>query len=578
MRHVHKQYFWTVMLVLVIGSAFGIYTPTQAANALQIGADIGVVQPLTGVNVGPLAAGEEAGNAALGPHYRSRGIRLVRTHDFYGPLDMATLYPDLTKAPADESAYQFKRAVGSRGQSSDEVFASIVNGGFEPYFRLGDSYNNVRVPNSAERANWITAAVNVLRHYREGQWDGFHSDFRYVEIWNEPDNQIFWPRPNTRAQFFELYIDTANALRAAFPALKLGGPGLTPAGCKTEAGQAWTNEFLAAVKAAGAPLDFFSWHLYSNDPADFTTCARFYRQALDRYGFTAAESHLTEWNTEAESAAGADKGPLRTGARGAAMLSAGWMALQQAGVAQSLFYRGTDPSMSLPTFYGMFYADGSPKKVADAATLWRLVTGYPRLHAVTGASAGLAALAAGTDNGARALLLANTGAGTQNLQTWTASLSGANLADYLVSTLTVSDAAAGIRPGNEGSIPAEAVQLVLLTPKNQTFSASVTRTGGDEAATFTAWLQPQASDVGQSQQVFVAARAGEVLYCLNDGVWGSCGPATLAYSGPLPARLELPLFRAVDVRGFAGAELFVGYGSNLDDMLQRQRYQQVHRF
>lgn len=548
--------------------------PAHADTAFALGADAGAMQPLTGVNVGPVAAGD-GGNPAVGPAYRARGVRLVRTHDFYGPLDMATMYPDRTKSPTDASSFRFTTPVGSQGQTSDGVFAAIVDGGFEPYFRLGDSYNNVAVPTTGEQANWVTAAVNVLRHYREGQWNGFRSDFRHVEIWNEPDNLQFWPRPNTRTQFFELYIATAKAVRAAFPSLKIGGPGLTPGGCKTESGQQWTTAFLDAVKTAGAPLDFFSWHIYSNAPADYTTCMRFYRQALDTRGFTATELHLTEWNTDAESAAASDKGPLRTGARGAAILSAGWIALQQEGLAQSLFYRGTDPSMNLPTFYGMFYADGQPKKVADAAILWNTMRQYPRRQALTGGSSTLSALGGGTESGARAILLANTGT---TPEAWTATLGGASLADYRVALLTVSDAAAGVVAGSTQTVPGESVQLALFTPRTQRFSATASVSGSAEAMTLSALLNPEAADVGATRSIFVAALAGGRFYCLNDLSWGSCGSATAAWSGPLPARLELPLLQGFDTRSLSGVELYLGYGSSLDEVVSRQRYTRIHRF
>ncbi len=53
---------------------------------------------------------------------------------------------------------------------------------------------------------------------------------------------------------------------------------------------------LAYLQSHGVPLDFFSWHLYSNKPEDYRDAARFYRQQLDAHGYTEAESHITEWN------------------------------------------------------------------------------------------------------------------------------------------------------------------------------------------------------------------------------------------------------------------------------------------
>lgn len=174
------------------------------------------IRPLLGVNTGPVPAGTDPNNADLTMAYRQTGVTLVRTHDFYGPMDMAVMYPNRTRDPADVRSYDFR--------ASDAVWQAILEGGFEPYLRLGDSYNNATPPaNAHERANWVNAAVNVVRHYRQGQWNGFNTPFRYVEIWNEPDNQQFWPHPHHALEYFQLYMETALALKHAFPDLLIGG-------------------------------------------------------------------------------------------------------------------------------------------------------------------------------------------------------------------------------------------------------------------------------------------------------------------------------------------------------------------
>jgi len=75
---------------------------------------------------------------------------------------MATIYPDQNADPSDPASYDFA--------ASDEVFAAILAGGFEPYLRLGDSWNNApRFPAADPRrptnpGNWTRAAVEVVRH------------------------------------------------------------------------------------------------------------------------------------------------------------------------------------------------------------------------------------------------------------------------------------------------------------------------------------------------------------------------------------------------------------------------------
>ncbi|MFZ6029206.1 MAG: GH39 family glycosyl hydrolase [Chloroflexota bacterium] len=387
----------------VTASAAQTQTLQGVDTTLTLGEANGqVLRPLLGVNVGPAPSGD-AGNPDLTEAYRAIGVTLIRTHDFYGPLDMAVMYPDRLRDPADPASYEF--------QASDAQWQAIVQGGFEPYFRLGDSWNNATPPaNAAERANWVNAAIAVVRHYRQGQWDGFTTPFRYVEIWNEPDNTQFWPHPHTPEAFNQLYVEAALALKQAFPDLIVGGPGVTPAGALAPHGQKWVRAFLDAVKQQGAPLDFFSWHLYANEPSEWAGAAQFYRRELDERGFQAVAQHVTEWNTAVEQSN--DKGPearaLRTGGKGAAILTAAWIAMQQNGVTEALFYRGPDPSMNLTTFYGMFYANGQPKRIAQAFPLWKQLAAHPQQLTITATpETGLWLLAGQNESGEIALLVAN---------------------------------------------------------------------------------------------------------------------------------------------------------------------------
>jgi hypothetical protein len=297
------------------------------------------VRSLLGVNAGPYPAGEP-GNPDMTLKYQEIGVNMVRTHDFYNPLDMSKIYPDRSKDPNLQSSYFFT--------DSDIRFEAIINAGFEPYFRVGDSYNNVKGPDASELSNWVQAAVQVIRHYRQGLWNGFTSDFRYAEIWNEPDNKHFWPEPLTMTDYFNLYVQTAKSLRAAFPDLKIGGPGWTPAGAFTPKGQQLSRQFLDHVKNNDAPLDFLSWHIYSNLPADYRNAARFYRNLLDTVGYNSAESHITEWNTDIGQSNDTDPEAvaLRVGGKGGALNTAFWIELQNEGVDVSTFFRGNDTSMN----------------------------------------------------------------------------------------------------------------------------------------------------------------------------------------------------------------------------------------
>lgn len=576
-------------LKLVLSAGLGIMISCTSASAdsvtFTIGAKNGVIRSLRGINIGPLSSGNPSTNADLTTAYHQLGIDLIRTHDYYGPLDMATMYPDRSKDPNVSTNYNFTGIVNSDGRSSDEVFAAIVNNGFEPFFRIGDSYNNSTPPTDSQLNNWVQASVNVLKHYRQGQWNGFNNSFRYVEVWNEPDNEQFWPKPATPMQFLKLYDQTSKAIKTAFPEIKIGGPGVTQNGCKTDTGKAWLDAFLDYVKQQGSPLDYFSWHMYSNSPEDYANCAAYYRKELDERGFTSMPLINSEWNTDAEyqNITNAEKMELRTGAKGAAVITGTWINMQQRDdIAQSLFYRGPDPAMDAPFFYGIYYANGQPKKNALAWELWQDMGQYPFRLAITGGKTGLYALAGKDANGALGMLLANPSVSSVQ---WRPELPESKLmSDYKVVTRVVTDSsdtiASATVTGTDITLPSKSVQFVFFTPESQTFSAQGSTSGTNEHFTLTAQLKVNATDVGKDGRIYLAALAGSNWY-FNDGVkWTAWTEGDLPawYSGALSASFTLPVLQENDVTGLTGVSVFVGYGLSVEDMLARKLYMQIHQF
>ncbi|MCS6886555.1 MAG: hypothetical protein NZ558_14195 [Blastocatellia bacterium] len=131
----------------------------------------------------------------------------------------------------------------------------------------------------------------------------------------------------------------------------------------------------------------------------------FYTRELAARGFSDIPHHLTEWNTDYERTP--NDTALRLGAKGAALVSVLWIYQQQAeAMTASFFCCGGDTSLSLPTFYGLFYADGRPKPMALAYSLWGKFTRYVLDRKVQTASP-LVALAAEDTAGQLALLLVN---------------------------------------------------------------------------------------------------------------------------------------------------------------------------
>jgi len=386
-------WLWSAML---IGAQ-----PIEAT--ITIGRPHGAVRKLLGVNAGPLVFnGRERFD--LTAQYRRYGVAQVRTHDYYGPLDMAVMYPNQEADPDSPTSYNFAE--------SDRAFRAILDGGFEPYLRIGDSWNigpefgRIRRRAPANRANWVRAAVHVVRRYRDMAGDRH----RYVEVWNEPNHPTFWD--STPDAFVPLFVETVRAIKTAFPMLKVGGPGMAHSAAVLPRGRSALTVFLQGIAGRCRP-DFFSWHIYSNRPEQYREIARFYRAELDRCGFKGMPQHVTEYHTdERERPEGLNMVALRVGSAGAAIVTASWIAMQMEGIEEATLYRGSDVAPDQTTFYGMLRSDGTPKGPGLAFEFWsRLAATRERLDVAVGGAdtRTLWCLAGRTDKGAVRMLIANTG-------------------------------------------------------------------------------------------------------------------------------------------------------------------------
>ena len=75
------------------------------------------------------------------------------------------------------------------------------------------------------------------------------------EVWNEP-NIVFWS--GTQSDYFELYRQSAMALKKVDGRLRVGGPATATA--------AWVADLLKFCAAEQVPIDFASTHVYPDDP------------------------------------------------------------------------------------------------------------------------------------------------------------------------------------------------------------------------------------------------------------------------------------------------------------------------
>ena len=444
-------------------------------------------------------------------------------------------------------------------------------------------------PTSSELANSAMAAVEVVRHYQEGKWNGFINLVTHVEIGNEPDSSFFWPATYTKEEFYALYSDTAKAIRAAFPTLMIGGPAITLSGYKGATGQQWTRGFLDHVKSSGAPLDFLSWHTYTNTPDDYTTGATFYRTELANRGFTSTEQHVTEWHTHVtptnDVTADAANVETRTLGKAAAITTTSWINLQLAGIKQAFIYRANDPGVTDHSRYGLFSTEGLARKPALAFSLWSEFAGYTdRIDPSASATvSGLKALAAQRSDGQIAVLVANMGTASKR---YTIGFSDTRrLSDYALSLKTVDDSHTLLDvttpTGTSFDIAANSVQLLTLHVRTGSFSASSTSFGTAAGLLLGANLQVAGADIGNPGLVYLAALAGNSFYFHDGTAWVPyiSGDLPIYSNGALPAVLSVPVFDvATNAAGLAGVQLFMGYGSSANEMVSATRYKSIYTF
>ena len=287
----------TLVITALLGLSLSVVNCTMAADAIQVDCarELGTIRPLHGVNGGALVQGE---TTDLSRGWREIGVPVTRLHDCEWPLpevvDIHAIFPRPEADPKDPASYQFPL--------TDRYLQAIVDTGSGIVYRLGESIEHTKhkqyVHPPTDPARWAAVCLGIVRHYNDDWAHGFHHNIRYWEIWNEPENRpAMWS--GTDEDYYLLYTTAAQAIKAEYPDLFVGGPAVGATG-ELE-GDTWQptpflKGFVHYVAQQHAPLDFFSWHTYTNDPYLYVRKARAIRKWLDDAGYTHTKIHLNEWN------------------------------------------------------------------------------------------------------------------------------------------------------------------------------------------------------------------------------------------------------------------------------------------
>lgn len=164
-------------------------------------------------------------------------------------------------------------------------------------------------PPSASADYAAYAAAVATRYGPGGTFWSAHPALRpqpvqAYEIWNEPDNSVFWyPTPNPGA-YADLYLHARAAVHAVQPAARVLVGGLTHP-------STFLPALLAASPALRGQLDGVAIHPYTPDPGQVVQSLAADRQTLARLGMESVPLYVTEFGWTTSPAGALDYVPAR---------------------------------------------------------------------------------------------------------------------------------------------------------------------------------------------------------------------------------------------------------------------------
>lgn len=306
---------------------------------------ISKIKPMNAVNNLPHFINEK-----YDKYIKNLGIPYVRLHDSFimNPrlVDIPAIFPNFDAEAEDPNSYDFA--------FTDNYIKKIISFDSQPFYRLGVSIENFRYIKAyniippKDNLKWAKICEHIIAHYNKGWNNGFHYNIKYWEIWNEPDNypdikdNQMWA--GTFEEYLKLYEVSANYLKEKFPEIKIGGYSscgfyeiLKQKSAEEAHISSRTNYFIECFekflkfissKEHNSPLDFFSWHSYSNVDSNIKY-TKYVRQMLNKYGFNNTENILNEWNPSVK-----ERGTLKD----ASNICANMVSLQAVGLDMLMYY------------------------------------------------------------------------------------------------------------------------------------------------------------------------------------------------------------------------------------------------
>jgi xylan 1,4-beta-xylosidase len=153
----------------------------------------------------------------------------------------------------------------------DQVYDGLMENGVKPFVELSFMprklaanltphpfwYKPLPSP-PKDPQKWVALIKAFIGHLQE-RYGQNEIETWYFEVWNEP-NIDFWNGDPKEQTYYALYDETAKAIKAVNPRLRVGGP--------TTAQAAWVDKFIAHCLQNHIPFDFVSSHIYGNEKSE----------------------------------------------------------------------------------------------------------------------------------------------------------------------------------------------------------------------------------------------------------------------------------------------------------------------
>jgi xylan 1,4-beta-xylosidase len=241
------------------------------------------------------------------------GFRRIRGHgilsDQAGAYQVRKLPPKVNAADMEPPLHNFTRIC--------RIIDNWLNTGIEPFIELG--FMPSELASGDHTVFWWKSNVTPPSDY--GKWRSLVGDLvrilikRYglsrvrtwpFEVWNEPDVGFWMPDGDKQEAYFELYRQTAEAVKSVDSDIPVGGPAACPGSNE------WVLDHVDHCARNGIPVDFASTHLYMihqtriageffqgdlYPPGNRLRQAEQIRDFLNRSRKPDIPLHITEWNT-----------------------------------------------------------------------------------------------------------------------------------------------------------------------------------------------------------------------------------------------------------------------------------------